>query len=280
MSFKENLLQKIEIDALTRSVLESIGPPGSGRKVDKEAMRGLLDHGTFTHRQERDLNLYLFTEPPMDGHILVLDNELAIYRTSVEDVLLRKSPTVKEMLSIRNAIKILSDGDVVVSKREDSVLTARRYVIDDLDLSYRRQDLDALADEGAAAFERGEGDGVAAVLQLFAEILDYQTPPRAFRIQHHVLYGKAAQTDDGAVQYGPLAVYSYAKHRLAYIDRSVHSTDKANIAWLNDVARGDGEAALEGAGVFTALAEKAAGRTRWVVDDALSARAADRKPNG
>jgi hypothetical protein len=36
MSFKENLLKKIRIDKMTKIVLNSIGPPDSGRKVDKQ----------------------------------------------------------------------------------------------------------------------------------------------------------------------------------------------------------------------------------------------------
>ena len=49
MTFKENLLKKIEIEKLTGTILKSIGPPESGRKVDKESMRCLLDMGAFEY---------------------------------------------------------------------------------------------------------------------------------------------------------------------------------------------------------------------------------------
>ena len=112
MSFKENLLKKIQIDRLADRVSASLKPREDGVvKVDKSAMQQLLEMASYRHLHERDLDLYI---SPDTTRILVLDNELARYATSVEDVALRKSPTLKEMLSIRNAIKILNDSDVVV----------------------------------------------------------------------------------------------------------------------------------------------------------------------
>ena len=80
MSFKENLLKKIQINKLTRNVLQTIGPAESGLKIDKDAMRKLLEIGPYQYRKERDLDLYI--EQPGDGQsvILVLDNELPIYK--------------------------------------------------------------------------------------------------------------------------------------------------------------------------------------------------------
>ena len=99
MGFQENLLKKIEINRLADSVLQSIGPAESGRKVDKDAVRGLLDIGGYRLRRVREMDLYI-QEPDTDPQtILVLDNDLPIYRTGVEDVALRKNPFIKEMLS-------------------------------------------------------------------------------------------------------------------------------------------------------------------------------------
>ena len=126
MSFKENILKQIRINKTAKQVILSIGPPDSGRKVDKDAMRRLLEMSPYTYRKERDLDLYLEDAESEKKKILVLDNDLAIYDTFVEDVVLRKSPTVKEMISIRNAIKILNDSDVVISKKEESVKTIQK----------------------------------------------------------------------------------------------------------------------------------------------------------
>ncbi|OQY05994.1 MAG: hypothetical protein B6I22_06690 [Desulfobacteraceae bacterium 4572_123] len=116
MSFKENLLKKINIDRTAQKVLNSIGPVGGDLKIDKQRMRSLLEIAAYEFRHVRDLHLYIQTHGPGTGRILVLDNDLAIYNTSIEDVAMRKSPTVKEMISIKNAIRILNDKDVVVSK--------------------------------------------------------------------------------------------------------------------------------------------------------------------
>lgn len=77
-----------------------------------------------------------------------MDNGLAIYHTTIDDVALRKSPTLKEVVSFRNARKILSDGDVRVSKRTNPVRIVKEMLIDELDLSYTDADIDGIAYEG------------------------------------------------------------------------------------------------------------------------------------
>ncbi len=47
MSFKENLLKKIQINTLSRKVLQTIGPAESGLKIDKDAMRDRLEIGPY-----------------------------------------------------------------------------------------------------------------------------------------------------------------------------------------------------------------------------------------
>ena len=53
MSFKENLLNKMKINRLARKVLTSFGPPESGSKIDKEAMRSLLEMSPYRYHRER-----------------------------------------------------------------------------------------------------------------------------------------------------------------------------------------------------------------------------------
>ena len=106
MSFRENLLKKIQIDRLTRIVLQSIGTPESGLKIDKDAMRRLLAMSPYEYRKVRDLDLYIREADGGKNKILVLDNELPIYLTTVDDVAMRKSPYIAEMVKIRNIIKI------------------------------------------------------------------------------------------------------------------------------------------------------------------------------
>ncbi|MEJ2223009.1 MAG: hypothetical protein P8X80_19665 [Desulfobacterales bacterium] len=76
MSFKENLLTKIRIDRLAASVIASIGPVESGSKVDRDAMRSLLEMSPYQHQKERDLDLYVKAVDQEQKIIFVLDNEL------------------------------------------------------------------------------------------------------------------------------------------------------------------------------------------------------------
>jgi len=59
MDFKKNLLKKIKIDKLSAQVIASIGTPDSGRKIDRKAMRNLLEIKPFMHQRERDLDLFI-----------------------------------------------------------------------------------------------------------------------------------------------------------------------------------------------------------------------------
>jgi len=257
MSFKENLLKKIKIDTLADQVIASIGPPDSDRRVDKKLMRSLLEMSTYTFRKQRDLELYLQDADAAETKILVLDNDLAIYRTFVEDVAMRKSPTVKEMISIRNVIKILNDSDVVISKKEASVNTVRKECIDMLDLGFDESDLDEIANDGAAALQREYAEGVTEALELFAEILGYKPAPKAFTIGHHKMFGKLSRKESGEVVFGPMVIYSLIHNRLCFIDQAAGSFDKEKLEFVHKVATGKETATMEGPDVFEYLEREA-----------------------
>ncbi|MFC1858529.1 hypothetical protein ACFL9U_10980 [Thermodesulfobacteriota bacterium] len=267
MTFKDNLLEKIEIEKLTKTIVHSIGPPESGRKVDKESMRRLLGMGAFEYRRERDLDLYVFSEKPQKGKILVLDNELAIYNTTIEDVALRKSPTIREMISIRNAIKILSDSDVVESKKEESVQAVREQCLGPLDLSFTTSDLDEIVHDGVASLERGYTEGIVECLSLFSEILGYQPPPKHFRVGNHEIIGAATQKEGGELLFGPMVIYGIIHNILRLFDEQVGSFDKAKIERMHQVARGKEAPSLEGPEVFHHLKQTVIERNIWVLSD-------------
>ena len=121
MSFRENLQAKIQLDRLVRELSATLNEGPGQWHVDKELMRTLLSKSDFTQRRARDLELYV---RPLQGEmmeVLVFDNELALYHSTVDDVALRKSPEWKEMVSIRNIRRILNDQDVVVRKAKESI---------------------------------------------------------------------------------------------------------------------------------------------------------------
>ena len=253
MSFKENLLQKIKIDKMAKQVIASIGPPDSGRKVDKKIMRTLLEMSSYTYRRKRDLDLYIEDVDTEKTRILVLDNDLAIYNTSVYDVAMRKSPTVKEMMNPFNVIKILKDTDVVISKKEESVKTIQTECVVKLDLTFNESDLDEILNDGTASLEREYADGVIESIDLFAEILGYSTPPKAFRIGHHKIVGALTKQESGEDMFGPMVIYSIIHNLLSLIDQQIGSFNKGKIEFMHRVATGKEEATAEGPNVFQHL---------------------------
>jgi hypothetical protein len=253
MSFKENLLTKLKIDNLTHNVIASIGPVESGNKVDKDAMRSLLEMSPYQHQKVRDLDLYVADFDLTQKKIFVLDNELPIYQTTIDDVVMRKSPLIKEMVKIRNIIKILKDSDVKLSRKEDSVIAIQKECIDRLDLSFNAADIDEIARDGQASLERDYTDGVIECLELFAELLDYKPAPKAFQLGRYKIMGALTPKVGGEALYGPMIIYSLIHGTLKLIDEQISSFDKTKIELVQQVAAGKQKAAVEGPDVFEYL---------------------------
>ncbi len=254
MGFKENLLQKMKIDTLANRVQQTIGVTTEGpQRLDRDAMRELLEMAGYTHQSERNLDFYF-----MDGskQILVLDNELKIYRSDVEDVAMRKNPTVKEMVSIRNAIKILSDKDVVVSRKDETLQRIRNELLGRLDLTYTPGDIDALTREGRAALANGDADGVVEILTLFAELLGFRKAPKAFAAAHHHVWGAATEPRPGDIVLAPIVLFDLLHGRLRLVRGPVSSLDKAAMERYLEILKGSVRADLEGESVFTFLEQE------------------------
>ena len=249
MGFKENLLQKIAIDKLAAQVAASVAPQADAAKFDKNVARRLIEMGGFPQVaiKERDLELYILEDEGEKKKIVVLDNGLAIYDTTIDDVAMRKSPTVKEMVNLRNARKILSDSDVRVSKRTDSVRTLKQMLVDRLYLTYTENDIDGIAYDGAAALESNDMDGVLESLTLFSEILGFPEPPKIFRAAHHEIRGEVGKGATGAVRLGPGFIYDRMHNILKFIG---HADDLEHYL---EILHGDAAADAQGAEVFKHL---------------------------
>lgn len=255
MSFKENLLKKIEIDNLSAQVIASIGPPESGCKVDKDAMRSLLEMAGYTLRKERDLDLYLEDAAATKGRILVLDNDLTIYDSTVKDVVIRKSPYLKDMISIRNIVKILNDKDVVVTKKEPSVRHVQQACMAKIDLAYNSSDIADIAIDGVASLESRYADGVIEVIDMFAELLGYKPPPKIFALRHHHVRGALENKGNGEHLFGPTAIYSLAGNTVKVIDVAIRSGDKDNLQYYKNIASDVEKAPFNGEAAFKFLKE-------------------------
>jgi len=250
MSFKNNLLEKIEIDRLADSVVASIGPPGGGKKIDREAMWRLLEKSSFSHEKHRDLDLFI-TDAGGIRQVLVLDNDLAIYQTGIADVAMRKSPTVKEMLNIRNIVKILNDTDVVISKKEASVRAVQQSAVDRLDLSFDASDIDDIRRQGSASLENGYAEGIKESLDMFAELLGYKNAPPPLQASHRRILGRFT----GASLFGPVVIHDQVENRLMLIDREMDDSDPHAMESYHRIISGKEDAPVQGIQVFDFLAD-------------------------
>ena len=260
MGFKQELLKKIQIDRLTEKILATIGPSGTEQKVDKGLFRVLLEMAEYRHQRERDLDLYLPPEGSGKTHILVLDNDLPFYKTTVSDIAMRKSPTVKEMVNIRNAMKILNDSDVVVSKKTDSVQAVQHECIARLNLSFSAEEIEAIAADGAASMDHGYTDGVQECLDLFAELLGYQSALKAFKADQHRTIGAVSQKETGEIVFGPIVCYSLIHNRIFAVLSAIGTFDRIKMEWYLNVVNGAEKPSLAGAEVFQFLKDEVKSR--------------------
>jgi len=253
MSFQENLLRKIEIERLACRVIASIGTEQARRPVDKEAMRSLLEFSPYMYRHERDLDLYV---KPAEGGlkmILVLDNELPIFRSTVKDVVTRRSPRTLEMWRIRTIRNILVDSDIKMSSREKSVKVILKDAIAQLDLTYTDKDIEDLAREGMAWLAGREPNGVKKTLVMFAALLGYREPPKYLGLDQTVCYGVSVPGQGKDVVFGPLVLYRPADNTLLWIDKSIARSDRQQREFLRAVARGQTSVSIAGDAVFQKL---------------------------
>jgi len=254
MSFKENLKRKILVDQLAERVNQSLGAPGSGKKIDKAAMRSLLDMAGYQVQRARGLELYRQLPLAEKDRLLVLDNELAMYFTSLADVLLRKNPTVKEMVNVFNMFKILDDKDVAVSKGADSLATVREQCLAELDLSYTETDIREIAEEGHAALANKNSRQVNDVLMLFEVLLSLRPPPIPVSVPKIFMIGKIQRDVDNGITFGPLILYDQEQHRLKYFECRLGVAEMKKPQVYLDMAGGRESASFDGEEVFDALA--------------------------
>lgn len=255
MPFRENLLKKIEINRLAGQVRKTIAPAASDTRLDKESMRQLLEHSSFEHRTERDLDLYVKPqqgEPPL---VLVLDNELPMYRTRIEDVVMRKSPYIKEMASIRNIVKILRDSDVKIARKEQSLEEIQKDCLAALDLGYTREDIEAIAYDGKASLESNYPEGVLENASLFAELLGYQPPPPPYSSAHQVVLSRPVQQPGGQTAFGPFVIFDRVHGRLLYLAETIDAGVRSELERYQKVVAGREKASAEGGRVFDILSE-------------------------
>ena len=269
MTFKENLLQKIKLESLASRVIASIGTATVGHHIDREAMRSLLQSSPYHHRHERDLDLYIKESGEEPKMILVLDNELPIFCSTVDDVVVRRSPRTLEMWKISTIRHILDDSDIKVSTGVESVERIVQDAVAMLDLSYTDSDIKRLALEGMASLAGTDAEGVGEALALFAAMLGYRKPPKYFGLDQTVSYGREVPAEDDAAVFGPLALYRPGDNTLVWLDRTFSRTDREGMKVLGAIAAGKSNVAVKGDAVFEKLRDAV-----WQQPDQVRARLA------
>jgi nitroreductase len=254
------------IDTLSRTVSQSIGSTERPWKVDKETMRRLLSLSPFVLEKRRDLELYFRQVEPGIGEILVLDNELPLYgKTTLDDVTLRKSPVLKEMISIRNVIKILHDSDVIMSKGRDALRYVHDRALDLLDLRFEEKDIEEMANDGIDALAREDSEVVMETLDLFVELLGYESVPAAVLVDDCVMFGSRHEAEDGKEAFNPIIMYNDRTNILRLIEGTVHVDDPLEQELIPRVALGEVEPDAEGDRVFRFLKEAVMKKERPVL---------------
>jgi len=257
MSFKENLKIKIKLERLYQSLVSTVREPPGRRLLVKELTRELLAMTDFEYKRVRNLDLYI---RPLEGEIMevaVLDNELPIYHTTVDDVTLRKSPYWQQMFSIRNVRKIMNDHDVIASKGKESLKRLHVNALALLNLTYTRDDLALLVEDARRGLEKNSISEMQESLDLFVNLLDFQ--PLSLEVLEPRFQSFARPKLDGGVVPGfeHLVLFNEENLSLGLKRGAFSAQNDSDLGWVMQYARGEETSDLQDIAVFEFLAHLA-----------------------
>jgi hypothetical protein len=257
MSFKANLKAKIKIDRLLQKLISTIREPPGRRWVDKVLTQELLETTDLEHKKFRDLHLYI---RPLVGEIMevvVFDNELPIYHTTLDDVALRKSPYWQEIVSIRNIRKIMNDQDVIISKGKESLKRIHANAMALLDLTYTRDDLTLLLEDARNGLERKSIGQIQESLDLFVDLLDFE--PLLLDVLEGDLqvFARPGHKNGPVPAFEHLIIFDEETLSLGLKKGAFSPENNLDLAWVIKYARSKEPADLKGIDVFKFLVELA-----------------------
>jgi hypothetical protein len=254
MSFKENLKAKITLDALLRKLTSTIRETPGQRRLDKGRAQELLEMTDLEPKKVRDLDLYV---RPLEGEtmeVLVFDNELPIYHTTVADVALRKSPVWKEIFSIRNIKKVMDDKDVIVSKGKESLNRLYDDALARLDLSYTGDDLALLVEDARRGLEQKSLEQIQESFDLFFTLLHFQ-PVSLGILQDDIEVFARPKANGGVTKTFEYPIFFNDESFLLGLKKGTISPQSdLDLAWVMQYAQGEEAADLQGVEVFEFLA--------------------------
>ena len=260
MSLKENLQKKIKIQRLTDTIDSTMRETAEKKHVNKDAVRELLEMTDFEKTRARDLILYVRPVSGDTKEVLVLDNELPIYRSTVADVAMRKTPHWKEMFSIKNIQKVLNDKDVIVSKGKESLIRVKDSALALLDLSYSREDLERLSRDARISLNKNSLSGIQESFDLFFQLLDFQSITSEILEPHVKLFAGVTETAGEARLYQDVIIFDEKRLEVRLLKGDFSPDSDWDLARLLKVVKGEFPADAEGEGVFEYLVQLVPGK--------------------
>jgi hypothetical protein len=257
MSFKENLKAKINLDRLLQKLDSTIREPPGKRWLDKVLTQELLDMTDLRHEKVSHLHLYI---RPLEGEImevLVFDNELPIYHTTVADAALRKSPHWKQMFSIRNIKKIMNDQDVIISKGKESLKRLHANAMALLDLTYTRDDLTLLLEDARQGLDKKSITQIQESFDLFFELLDFQPVSLGVLEQDLQIFARPKLNGGAVSVFEHLILFDEETLSVGLKKGAFSPQSDLDLAWVTKYARSEEPADLKGIDVFKFLVELA-----------------------
>ena len=257
MSFKENLKTKVKLDRLLKKLVSTIRELPGKLWLDKVLTQELLDMTDLKHEKVSYLHLYV---RPLKGEIMevvVFDNELPIYHTTVADVALRKSPYWQQMFSIRNIRKIMNDKDVIISKGKESLKRLHANAMALLDLTYTRDDLALMLEDARQGLDQKSTAQIQESFDLFFELLDFQ-PVSLGVLEQDLQIFAGPKINGGAVPtFEHLILFDEETLSLGLKKGAFSQENDLDLAWVMQYAQGEKIADLKGIDVFKFLLELA-----------------------
>lgn len=257
MSFKKDLEDKIKLDRLLKTLVSTIREPPGKWWLDKVRTRQLLDMTDLEQQKVRDLQLYV---RPLEGEImevLVFDNELAIYHTTVADVALRKSPFWQEMVNFRNIRKIMNDKDVIISKGKESLKKLYANALMRLDLTYTRNDLMLLLEDARQGLQQKSKEQIQESFDLFFELLDFKPLSLGVQELDLQLFALTKLNSGDNPVFDHLILFDEDTLSLGLKKGVFSPQSDLDLAWVIKYARKEERADLQGIDVFKFLVELA-----------------------
>lgn len=257
MSFKLKLKAKIRLDNLLQRLLSAIKDKPGNHRLDKGLARELLDMTGFKKKKVRDLDLYVL---PKEGEIMeiaILGNELAIYRTTLDDIAMRKSPYWHEVLSISNVKKIMNDKDVIISKGRESLERLYTDALALLDLVYTKDDILLLLEDARNGLEQKSITQIQESLDLFVGLLDFKVVSFGGLTQDLHLYAGIKFNGGTVPTYKPTILFDKKKMYLGMKKEAYKPRSDNDLAWFIKYTMKKEEADLKGIDVFIFLFELA-----------------------